>query len=481
MQDRYERDAEHFLEGLNREYYLADAGLKETLAIAPLYDEYGWLFGREAVDGLLRGRQDRTSRYLADFAAQGYLDDSVKALTEEATNAKIQAKVEWDGQEIPYRSAAVVLANEPDSGRRHELNQRLAERTAESNPQLLRRLRRLHLEAGALGFADYVALCDDLGGLNLLWLGERMAELLERTGPVHYRRLENMLAGIGVARESADNSDLAFLFRAPQFDALFPKDRLLYTLGQTLGGLGIDIDRQPNVELDVSERPLKSPRAFCATIRVPEEIKLVIMPHGGQDDYHALLHEAGHAEHFAHTAADLDFAFRHLGDNSVTEGYAMLLDELPRSPRWLAEVLGVAKPEAFLRLINFRKLYMLRRYAAKLAYELRLHRSDGAGLAEVYAQTLGGNLGLQIKPENYLNDLDDAFYVARYIRAWIFEVQLRRALEARFGQSWFASRAAGRFLTDLWREGQKYSADELAQRLGYAGLDPQPLIEELIA
>lgn len=69
---------------------------------------------------------------------------------------------------------------------------------------------------------------------------------------------------------------------------------------------------------------------------------------------------------------------------------------------------------------------------------------------------------------------------ARYLRAWIFEVQLRRVLEGRFGQAWFDNRQAGKFLVDFWREGQRYTADELAQQLGYAGLDVEPLIEELV-
>ena len=39
-----------------------------------------------------------------------------------------------------------------------------------------------------------------------------------------------------------------------------------------------------------------------------------------------LLHELGHALHFANMSRALPFEFRWLGDNSVTEGYAMLFD-----------------------------------------------------------------------------------------------------------------------------------------------------------
>ena len=48
--------------------------------------------------------------------------------------------------------------------------------------------------------------------------------------------------------------------------------------------------------MDLEARPFKSPRPFCASISVPDEIKLVVNPHGGQQDYRALFHEAGHAQ-----------------------------------------------------------------------------------------------------------------------------------------------------------------------------------------
>ncbi|HWQ28343.1 MAG TPA: hypothetical protein VNN12_04915, partial [Dehalococcoidia bacterium] len=57
----------------------------------------------------------------------------------------------------------------------------------------------------------------------------------------------------------------------------------------------------PNIHRDTEPRPRKSPRAFCSAIRVPDEVILVINPHGGHDDYRALFHEAGHAEHFGLT------------------------------------------------------------------------------------------------------------------------------------------------------------------------------------
>ena len=100
------------------------------------------------------------------------------------------------------------------------------------------------------------------------------------------------------------------------------------------------------MQLDTEQRPLKSPRAFCAPVHVPDEVYLVIPRHGGRDDYAALFHEAGHTEHYAHVDASLPFEYRHLGDNSVTEGFAFLLEHLTEDPAWLEATLGVTRRRA---------------------------------------------------------------------------------------------------------------------------------------
>ena len=41
---------------------------------------------------------------------------------------------------------------------------------------------------------------------------------------------------------------------------------------------------------------LKVPRAFCARLDVPRDVRLVLQPFGGRLDYSALFHQAGHAE-----------------------------------------------------------------------------------------------------------------------------------------------------------------------------------------
>ena len=119
-----------------------------------------------------------------------------------------------------------------------------------------------------------------------------------------------------------------------------------------------------------------SSRAFCATPGVPGEIYLVISPTGGRDDYEALFHEGGHVEHYAHVDPALPIEHRRLGDNSVTESFAFLLEHLTADPEWLGAALGAEDPGPVMRQARAVKLVMLRRYAAKIAYELDLHGAE---------------------------------------------------------------------------------------------------------
>ena len=178
--------------------------------------------------------------------------------------------------------------------------------------------------------------------------------------------------------------------------------------------LGIDLDAQPNVELDVEQREKKTPRAFCAPIEVPGRVVLVIQPIGGPDDWRALFHEAGHTEHFANTSADLPVEERRLGDNAVTEGWAFLFEHLVDDPAWLTRRLDFPRPREFAAEGAAQLLFFVRRYCAKLLYELELFRAaDPVPMQSRYVELLGDALKIEPSPTDWLADVDPGFYVTR--------------------------------------------------------------------
>ena len=253
---------------------------------------------------------------------------------------------------------------------------------------------------------------------------------------------------------------------------------MLPALEATLSGMGIDIRAQANVELDVEAREKKSPRAFCAPIEVPDRVVLVIQPIGGVDDWRALFHEAGHTEHFALTSASLTMEERRLGDNAVTEGWASLFDHLVSDPTWLDRRLSFSNPRGFSNDAAAQELWFLRRYSAKLLYELELYLADDIeSMRSRYVEILGGALKIEPSPTDWLFDVDPGFYCTEYLRSWAFEAQMRYHLCEKHGYDWFSKPAAGGLLRELWSLGQKPTADEMLADVTGAGIEMAAVAE----
>ncbi len=81
------------------------------------------------------------------------------------------------------------------------------------------------------------------------------------------------------------------------------------------------------------------------------------------------------------------------------------------------------------------RLFLVRRYAAKLLYELELH----AGNVELedmrarYVELLTDATKVAPSAADYLSDVDPGFYASSYVRSWAFEAQMHRFLREEFG------------------------------------------------
>jgi hypothetical protein len=476
--DGYRLEAEEFISALDREYLEHLSGRKPELELDPIYGRYGGLFERSAVEELrdraeaaADGDDARAARYLLQFAVDGLLGRETKAESERAAELEASLEVEAAGRRIPYRQVPVEQANEPDADARAELEAARDALLAEQlNPLHVAAIERSHELCRELGWQGYADAYSQLRALDLEGLAGTCRGFLERTADAYPRLVDPHLAAAGLPPlGEVRRSDLARFFRASELDAGFPAERLLASFEATVSGLGIELGAQPGVHVDAEPRPTKSPRAFCAPVRVPEEVHLVIAPVGGRDDFAALMHEGGHTEHYANVEPGLGFEFRHLGDNAVTESFAFLFEHLTEDAEWLRAVLGIEDAEAVIAQAQAVRLVFLRRYSAKIAYELELHAPapDLEAMPERYAALLGSATRVRWPEVAWASDVDAGFYVACYLRAWALAALWRRTLRERFGERWFASAEAGAWLRRLWSQGQRLSAEELlASELG---------------
>ena len=295
---------------------------------------------------------------------------------------------------------------------------------------------------------------------------------------------ERVRSTLGIDPSEATRADALAVLRAREFDEFFPASEMEPTVRRQVREMAIDPDAGGRIRYDVGEREGKRSRAFCAPVVVPDEVYLVLRPHGGQTDWNTLLHELGHALHFAYMRPELRFEYRWLGDNSITEGYAMLFDHLMQNSAWLARYsgLGKARTPAFLRSAGFEEFHFLRRYCAKLLYEVELYGggTPWRSLPDLYVERLTRATTFRYRTADAFVDVDPRFYAARYLQAWQLQALLSETLVERYDEDWFRNPRAGPWMMQaLFGEGQRELAGEQAQRVAGRQLGFAPLVRAI--
>jgi|WetSurMetagenome_2_1015567.scaffolds.fasta_scaffold19329_4 hypothetical protein len=421
--------------------------------------------------------------YLQRYLATEYLSKQTAPLTDRAGNYEAAATVSVDGKSIPYRQLGTLIANEPSQARRAALYL-AADPVLDSLNVLLRKVQDTDRQSVRdLGYGSYQEMAEQLKGFSLSALKATAERLLQETDAQYASLLREMLRKeLHLTPEQFYRYDTAPLFRSRGFDRYFTEGGLLPTLRSTYGNLGLALDSIPGLSIDTARLETKNPRAVCFTIDVPADVRLSIKPIGGLDDYRGLFHETGHAMHYTHTKEQA-FEFKYLGEYTVTETYAFLSEYVLENQAWLRMRSGMPTPvlKDYVRLGAFLRLYMIRRYAAKVLYELEL-RSDTPAPAETYARLMSRAIGTATLPSDgkrYLTDIDAMFYSATYFRAWFLEGQLEESLARDFGVNWFENPAAGTFLRSLWARGDRLNGDELALLLGDPAITPDALLRQI--
>jgi hypothetical protein len=484
----YERGLGAFIAQREEELYQHGAGLHDELALGPIYERHASLFSRPAVDALRRllegsGPETDHNRALLAVATDGFIEQAMSGLTDAIGTAEATAVVVWRGESIPYRAMRNRISEISGRAERNALYASYLEAEEALNPMRQERFDRIGALARELGYADYVELVKTTRGFDPDQLGAEVRGFLEESETAYFAALRRYLARIEIEQGDASLADLWYLMRGSGWDHWFDGRRILSVLESTLRGMGIELRDQRGATLDVDARPNKSPRAFVAVVNAPRDVRLVIQPRGGWDDYGAVLHEAGHLEHFLHVDPKLPVALREVGDASVTEGYAMTFERLLAEPEWLMEQLGMPAEQAasFADFYSLYHLVVLRSLAARHLHELRMHRGgDEAVHRATYAGLAGLLTGVREPEERYLV-FDDGMYAASYLRCFMLDAALTDSLIARHGATWWRSAAAGETLKRAWNRGQAWTSEQVVAHLGYDSLDWRPVVRQIRA
>jgi hypothetical protein len=493
--DRFEERLRSYLLESSEEARAVRVGEKEVSEHAAIVARYADLFTREqhaelagAVEGAVGDEHERLVR-LRESAAGGVVSLELADAYDELQNAILAERIDFRGESLPLRSAQAKVAVLDDYDAREELGRLAGNASATFNDRrydLLRRGEALEVELS--GEPDPVARSAELKQVDLVALARTLQEAARRQEP-SFAPLRDRWADRVLGEERAEEPSsyhISYLRRMSPLADVYTKERAVPVSLETLGRIGFDLAGEPHIRLDLDDRPQKNPRACVIASDPPAVVHLITRAQGGLHDYQALLHEAGHALHYAGVDPALPYAFRRLSrDHALTEIYSFLLESVSREPGWHAEHFGLDDDEAADRAegTRFLEVLLFRRYAAKLDYELEIWSDfdHAADYATVYAEKIRGATGFRYRPDAYLADMDDGFYSADYLRAWIRTAQLRSYLRDTIGNDWWQRPETGEFLRHLFREGTRPSSEDVAARIGFDPVDTEPLLEELAA
>jgi hypothetical protein len=485
-----------FLAELGTLYYRHGAGLSPNLPLTELFDGFPELsrpeafsLVREALERRTMEEDDRRrARALLEFIASR-IEDRIAAGAVEEIAALESAQVAVPNGTQPFREAVAHLPTEPVRARRELMEQALAGFLFE-NPRPYARRREAAAEtARQLGFDGYVALRDSVSGFSHPELAAECEGVLERTADAYQDVLAYVMRKVDPElrarpQGSARRHDILRAATAPWLSEHFRREDLLESVIRCVEAMGFHPSANGRIQLDTDDRPGKSPRAFVADVRVPDDVRLVVRRGQGLEDYYSLLHEYGHALHFAHISRTAPVEHRRLGDASVSEGWAYLFDHFLIDEKWHRRLLRLAPAAArdAARIAAFNNLVLLRRYCVKLPYELLLYaRGPARELAEEYEERHTAALYVSVPKGFFLYDVDPHLYAARYLRAWALEARLHPFMQERFNEDYWRNPATGRWLAERFERGQRDDAEAIATQLTGKKLSLPEAAERLLA
>jgi hypothetical protein len=488
----YRRDYAAYRSAVERAHYEHGVGLSSRAELREVGERYAELWTRDAFEGLRRAHDETSGtfeteraglRALAGAAAVGHVESRAAEITGELRRCEESAHVEWDGERRHASDVPGALAAERDAGRRRELTRRWLDSSAACDDLRAARLEALTDAARGLGFGSRAALYESFACASVEALAASAGSFLRRTESAYMSRLAGWAArklphtpssrsSSTGAGHAPDYADTLFFARTTRFDERFPARDFRRLYSEALAGLGVRVESQRNLRVEDAGGALAETECFA--VRPPEDVRLVVgSREGGLYFQRRGFREGGRAQVFAW--ASRDAAARHpefvyAPDGATEGGHALLFSHLFAEPRWLAAQRGMRATEASeaARAASLLELYEARRDCARLRHALALDAAGDARaerLAEEYASRFTEATGFRHGAASNLRDADEWFASATNLRARLFAAGLREHLRSRHGRRWFASRAAGEELVDVWNTASRYGAEELARLL----------------
>jgi hypothetical protein len=420
--------------------------------------------------------------HLHAYLVTEWLAQNTAGLSGEASKLEQTMTFGPAGQEHAYRNLEALLASERSALLRRSYYEAATQDVTKLSAVLAQRRARTEALLTELGISPASFLVelretevDSLAALADAALSRTQAAFVSTLGHLSSSELQLPL-------ERVTRADIPRLFRLPAEDAAFPKADIYARATRTLEGLGVDVSTMKNVTVDLKETPSKNPRGLVLGVVIPSDVRLSLLPVGGARDERETLHQLGHVLADA-LSQERRWALAKLGNRTVGEAWAFLLEDLTVDALWLERVAGfTGEAQAGWRAsAGAQRLFLLRRAAGRVLFNAAA-RLPGAEVPALYRQVMTRTYAFPMTAVDEARaelDREEFLASADYLEAFLLAAQLEEQLRVRFGPAWWESKAAGTFIRGLLAPGNSVTAAGLAQALGAKSVEVEAFVSAL--
>lgn len=236
------------------------------------------------------------------------------------------------------------------------------------------------------------------------------------------------------------------------FDETFKEIDYVKMLNEIFEDMGFNMDK---VKIDAEQREGKTPSPMCASIKIPEDIRILYQETTPFGDFTSYCHEVGHALHGSSIKKEIPFEQKYIVPMGIAETFSTLFESLATDEVFLKEELGLSEDRVneIKRRERFMELFFLTFYGAnsqmKLEYWDKGYTIQEASqrYGELYDRYVGQKMPGKYWLVHHIMPLY-TLYCPSYLIANIRKSELRNKLIKEFGRQWWGSRDAGRYLKE---------------------------------
>lgn len=238
-------------------------------------------------------------------------------------------------------------------------------------------------------------------------------------------------------------------------------------------GMDLDLSR---VNVDDGDRPGKTPSPVTFYVQIPDDVRILFRQTDPFEDTSSVFHEMGHAIHGISAQSDKPIWNRYFTSIGVDETFSILFEHIVENSLVLNEVFRFDEDiiNDILNRRHFMNLWFLVFYAANSILKLEYWRNNLSieeaskryeDLTARFFHKLPGDYWVlhHVMPSYNL-------YSPSYVIASVRVAELEQVLERDYGDYWWKTKKAGKFLERLMS--QRSDID-----LSWSRLDPHPYLQ----